>query len=86
MPTRISRLTGARSQPCVTASLGNQGSNLDSLASEASVLPGYTIPHRYAGRDLNPQTARFELAGFAGLALPALTCATGDLNPDRDTG
>lgn len=25
--------------------LGNQGSNLDSLASEASVLPGYTIPH-----------------------------------------
>ena len=26
--------------------LGNQGSNLDSLASGASVLPGYTIPHQ----------------------------------------
>ena len=26
--------------------LGNQGSNRDSLASGASVLPGYTIPHQ----------------------------------------
>lgn len=26
--------------------LGNQDSNLDSLASGASVLPGYTIPHQ----------------------------------------
>ena len=29
------------------------------------------FPIEYAGRDLNPQTARFELASFAGLALPA---------------
>jgi hypothetical protein len=31
------------------------------------------FPIEYAGRDLNPQTARFELASFAGLALPART-------------
>ena len=30
---------------------------------------------------MNPQTARFELASFAGLALPALWCAARDLNP-----
>lgn len=35
-------------KPCAAARLGNQGSNLDSLASEASVLPDYTIPHRSA--------------------------------------
>jgi hypothetical protein len=49
VPTRISRLTRARSQPCVTASasaakrlaaeLGNQGSNLDSSGPEPDVLP-----------------------------------------------
>jgi hypothetical protein len=44
------------------------------------------FPIKYAGRDLNPQTARFELAGFAELALPAPACAARDLNPDRDTG
>jgi hypothetical protein len=49
----------------------------------AGRVASYTIPHRYAGRDLNPQTARFELASFAELALPALACATWDLNPDR---
>jgi hypothetical protein len=42
--------------------LGNQGSNLDSLASGASVLPGYTIPHQNtrgpcAARDSNPGPA-----------------------------
>ena len=30
--------------PCAAASLGNQGSNLDSLASEASVLPLTPFP------------------------------------------
>lgn len=68
---------GGAAKPCAAARLGNQGSNLDSLASEASVLPDYTIPHRstseYAGRDSNPHSARFELASFAGLALPART-------------
>jgi hypothetical protein len=44
------------------------------------------FPIEYAGRDLNPQTARFELASFAELALPAPACAARDLNPDRDTG
>jgi hypothetical protein len=71
VPTRAIRRTKAKPQPCATAWLGNQGSNLDSLASGASVLPDYTIPHRYAGRDSNPHTVRFELASFAGLALPA---------------
>ena len=37
--------------------LGNQGSNLDSLASGASVLPGYTIPHR-TGEDRAPPGIR----------------------------
>lgn len=47
-------------QPCAAASLGNQGSNLDSLASEASVLPAYTIPHRCGWRDSNSQADGFE--------------------------
>ena len=34
--------------------LGNQGSNLDSLASGASVLPGYTIPHQVRGAGFEP--------------------------------
>lgn len=38
----------AKAEPqaaCAAAPLGNQGSNLNSLAPEASVLPIYTIPH-----------------------------------------
>jgi hypothetical protein len=50
VPTRAFRRTRAEPQPCSAASLGNQGSNLDSLASEASVLPDYTIPHQYVRR------------------------------------
>jgi hypothetical protein len=46
-------------KPCAAAGeLGNQGSNLDFLASEASVLPDYTIPHRYGqyGREAGTRT------------------------------
>lgn len=46
VPTRVIRRTKAEPQPCAAAKLGNQGSNLNSLAPEASVLPNYTIPHR----------------------------------------
>jgi hypothetical protein len=38
------------------------GGKGQSLAGIADVPPG----NEYAGRDLNPQTARFELASFAG--------------------
>jgi hypothetical protein len=54
VPTRAVRRTKAKPQPCAAAWLGNQGSNLDSLASEASVLPDYTIPHRVRGAGFEP--------------------------------
>jgi hypothetical protein len=56
------------------------------LGQDQARCPIAPFPIKYAGRDLNPQTARFELASFAELALPAPACAARDLNPDRDTG
>ena len=58
--------------------LGNQGSNLDSLASGASVLPGYTIPHQIgedpcAARDSNPGPYRLRV----GCSDPAELAARG---------
>jgi hypothetical protein len=45
VPTRVVRGTKAEPQPCASAELGNQGSNLDSSGPEPDVLPDYTIPH-----------------------------------------
>jgi hypothetical protein len=82
------RLTGSALWPgeLQRLELGNLGSNQEPLGSGPSALPIAPFPIKYAGRDLNPQTARFELASFTELALPAPVCAARDLNPDRDTG
>lgn len=54
-------------KPCAAARLGYQASNLEKLPVQSRAgLPVPPYPNEYAGRDLNPHTARFELASFAG--------------------
>jgi hypothetical protein len=81
VPTRISRLTGARSQPCVTASLPGLESNQRALGSEprrdASNPPGISAEGAI-------RTHRPRGLSSRGRPVPVTPawCATWDLNPE----
>ena len=66
VPTRVIRRTKAEPQPCAAAWLPGVDSNHRRHDPESCWGLRRPTRKRYAGRDLNPQTARFELASFAG--------------------
>lgn len=86
VPTRVTRLTRAGPQPCAAAKMAILASNQETPGSE----PGGSaiFPQWPSGAEGAIRTRRPRGLSSRGIPVPftPASCATWDLNPDRDTG